>query len=273
MNQDEQYTAQIVGVFLAETVKNVAKGSANLLYKNFDLLFYSEITELGLNNTSESDFVAKQLEANPKILETVRQKLSAYPELAEEMEKLVQKNNELSQRNITSQIYNEKVEISSINQSGGQTANTITNITNPLPVLPKIILTPKISFRREYIQGSNYEHYNWLIKLSNDGDKPVRGFTVEIIFPNIFTNQHTNYWVEVKERRTEEYRVFRTTSESHQIPVIYPSDEYLVFSGDYLLNDEMREKGELERKVYITIYSGDDVVCRVEKHMSELVDN
>ena len=124
MNPDN-YSAQIIGVFLAETVKNVAKGSANLIYNNFNLLFYSEITALDLNDSTSPEQITKQLEAKPEVLETVQQKLNAHPKLAEEMIKTVREQLGNDLRTINANTYIEKGENITINQSGGQTAHKI----------------------------------------------------------------------------------------------------------------------------------------------------
>jgi len=273
MNQDN-YSAQIIGVFLAETVKNVAKGSANILYNNFNLLFYSEITTLGLNDSTNAEEITKHLEAKPEVLETVRQKLNAHPNLVEEMSKTIKEQTGKDLREITSNTYIEKGENITINQTGVQTAQTITNITpSPLPSLPKISLTPIITFQREYIFGSQDEHYGWQIKLLNDGEATVRDFRVDIKFPNVFLNQSTIYHIEVREKRTDDYRLFRTTSAHHNNVILYQEDEYLVFLGSYTLNKAMRENGNLERKVFITVFSSDTLICKIERKMSEFVDD
>lgn len=263
----DNYSAQIIGVFFAETVKNVAKGSANLIYNNFNLLFHSEITTLGLNDSTDAEEITKQLEAKPEILELVRQKLNAFPQLAEEMSKTIETSKVTAGRDIISS------NVSSHNQSGGQTANIINNFTqNPTTAFTLISLKPIITFQRDYVNGSQDEHYGWQIKLLNTSAKTVTDFRVDIKFPNIFLNQHTTYVIEVIEKRTDEYRLFRTTNLLHNNPLIYPDDDFLVFIGSYSLNDKMRENGDLEKKVTISVFSSDFLIDKVEMKMSELVD-
>ncbi len=122
----ENFNAQVAGVFLAETVKNVAKGSANALYSNFNLLFYSEITTLGLSEATGVDEIANQLEAKPEMLESIQLKLLAFPKLAEEMSNTIKKNTRKLNK-IQANNYIEKVDNFTVNQSGGQTAQTINN--------------------------------------------------------------------------------------------------------------------------------------------------
>lgn len=105
----DTFTAQIIGVFLAETAKNVAKGSANLVYNNFNSIFHSEIIALDLNDSIDAEEITRRLEAKPEVLETVRLKLTAHPEFAEEMSKIV--NNS---RHISANTYIEKIELNDI---------------------------------------------------------------------------------------------------------------------------------------------------------------
>lgn len=269
----ENFTAQIIGVFLAETVKNVAKGSANTLYNNSNLLFYSEIMTLGLNDSLNAEEITRQLEAKPEVLETVRQKLNDHPKLAEEMAKIVNEQSG-NTRQVTANNYVENTESLTINQSGGQYANEIKNIIQNLqPELPKPSLKAEISFNQNPSYGNLEELYGWRIKLINDGEITVKNFRVDIKFPNIFLNQHTGYAIEVVEKRTQDYRLFRMTSEHHRNKVLHSDDEYSVFEGSYSVSKVLRENGDLERLVFINIYADDILVDKIERKMSEFVSN
>lgn len=271
MNPDN-LTAQIIGVFFAETAKNIAKGSANLAYENFHLFFDSEITSLNLSDSVDAEEATKQLEARPDILEKVQRKLTAHPALAEEISKAISEKLGNSIQITANNIKN--AENFSINQSGAQFAQEIKNIIqNPTPELPKASLKAEITFKRTFILGSSGEHYDWQIKLINDGESTVYNFRVDIKFPSIFLNQNAHSMMEVQEKRTEDYRLFRTTSAIHSNKILHAEDEHLVFLGDYSISKEMRENGDLKRLVIISIFADDKLVNKIERKMSEFVNN
>ena len=72
---DEKFTATFLAVFLTETIKNVAKGSANWLKDNGEFLFYSEITQLGLSQSATVEETALQLEAKPEMVKVIQNKV------------------------------------------------------------------------------------------------------------------------------------------------------------------------------------------------------
>jgi hypothetical protein len=75
----------LLGVFLSETVKNFAKGSANWLGANGKSLFYDEFTALGLSEAAAPEAIAERLEARPEIVETIEQKIAAAPHEVKEL--------------------------------------------------------------------------------------------------------------------------------------------------------------------------------------------
>ena len=69
------------GVFAAETVKNVAKGSANLLQENLHSLLKPEFTALNLSIDDTPEGAQKKLEDHPEIKELIRHKLESDADL------------------------------------------------------------------------------------------------------------------------------------------------------------------------------------------------
>lgn len=82
---DASFGALLLGTFLAETVKIVAKGTANWVAANGESLFYSEITALGLAETAEPADIAKQLDANPAMMTMIERKIDASPDFVKEL--------------------------------------------------------------------------------------------------------------------------------------------------------------------------------------------
>lgn len=74
-----------MAVFLAETVKNAAKGSANWLGSNSKSLFYEDFTALNLSETATVEEITKQLEAKPEAVQTIEKKIDASPEYVKEL--------------------------------------------------------------------------------------------------------------------------------------------------------------------------------------------
>lgn len=75
----------VLGVFLAETVKNIAKGSANWLKDNGKSLFYEEFIQLDLGEFASPEQITKQLEAKPEVIETLQKKIEASPDYVKQL--------------------------------------------------------------------------------------------------------------------------------------------------------------------------------------------
>jgi hypothetical protein len=91
---DEKFTATFCAVFLTETIKIAAKGTANWLKDNGEVLFYNEITQLGLNQSATTEELAKQLEAKPEFIEAIQNKVVASPDFVKELFKSVKEQTE-----------------------------------------------------------------------------------------------------------------------------------------------------------------------------------
>ena len=74
-----------IAVFLAETVKIAAKGSANWLGSNGKSLFYEELTALNLSETATVEEITKKLEAKPEAVQTIEKKIEESPEYVKEL--------------------------------------------------------------------------------------------------------------------------------------------------------------------------------------------
>lgn len=74
-----------MAVFLAETVKNAAKGSANWMASNGKSLFYDEFLTLELSETATVEEITKQLEAKPEAVQTIEKKIDKSPEYVKEL--------------------------------------------------------------------------------------------------------------------------------------------------------------------------------------------
>jgi hypothetical protein len=98
-----------LAVFLAETVKNFAKGSANWIGSNGKFLFYDEFTALGLSESATPEAIARQLEAKPEIIEVIEQKVETNPEFIKELFEIIKAQVKNNQGNIN-KIKAEKIE-------------------------------------------------------------------------------------------------------------------------------------------------------------------
>lgn len=85
----EYFMALLIGAFFAETVKNVAKGSANMLQESVKSRFDREFTQLGLSIDDTPEQFQKKLQEKPEILEAVQQKLEANPDIIEELLEII----------------------------------------------------------------------------------------------------------------------------------------------------------------------------------------
>ncbi len=255
MNQDI-FTAQIIGVFLAETVKNIAKGSANIVYENFHLFFDNEITALSLSDSINAGEITKRLELQPQILEKVQRKLMSHPTLAEEISKVIKEE--------TGQSFT-TINISSRNQKGGQTAHTIINNSLPIQPLRKVKIDINHFLEKCF---DELEMYRLEIVMTNESEKPISNYRFEIGIPRAFLNDSTIINFENLDKRTEEYRFFRVTSENYKNQPLYFDDKRIIFSPNYYYTGILSYSEILKCKVYID----DKMIKDIEKPMRELVN-
>jgi len=82
---DAGLMTNFIAVFLAETVKIAAKGSANWLSSNGNSLFYNEFTAMNLNETATVEEITKQLEAKPEAVQAIEKKIEESPEYVKEL--------------------------------------------------------------------------------------------------------------------------------------------------------------------------------------------
>lgn len=81
-----------LGVFLSETVKNLAKGSANSLHERVGEYLQPEFISLNLNAEDSAEEIHKKLAAKPEIKQTIFEKLDAKPDLLNEITEFMKKN-------------------------------------------------------------------------------------------------------------------------------------------------------------------------------------
>ena len=77
---DTNFMALVLGTFLAETVKNVAKGSANWIASNGNSLFQPEIISLGLSESATPKEIYAKLQAKPEMIQVIEQKIEKSPD-------------------------------------------------------------------------------------------------------------------------------------------------------------------------------------------------
>jgi hypothetical protein len=79
------------GIFLAETVKNIAKGSANSLQQNIGSFLQQEFIALNLNSDETSEEIQRKLDAEPEIKEQIRRKIEENPNLLNQLTEALRK--------------------------------------------------------------------------------------------------------------------------------------------------------------------------------------
>ena len=114
---DTNFWALFLGAFMAETVKNVAKGSANWIGSNGKSLFYNEFIELGLGESATPEEITKQLKAKPEIIEVIEQKIESSPDYVKELFEEIKAQTKNNSGNINN-IKAEKIE-NVLNQPSG----------------------------------------------------------------------------------------------------------------------------------------------------------
>ena len=87
----EAFWGLFLGVFFAETVKNIAKGSANMLQERVSSVLQPEFVALNLNADDTSEQIQRKLEEKPQIKEIIRQKIQAQPDLLDHLIELFKK--------------------------------------------------------------------------------------------------------------------------------------------------------------------------------------
>lgn len=91
-----------LGVFLAETVKIAAKGSANWIKENGESYFYQEFTKLGISELSKPEQISKQLESKPEIIKVITDKVEQSPDFVKELYEKIKSEieNQYSAKNV-----------------------------------------------------------------------------------------------------------------------------------------------------------------------------
>lgn len=113
--------------------------------------------------------------------------------------------------------------------------------------------------------------FNLEVKLKNIGDLPITKYRLEVAFPRHFLNQHTSYFLEVAEKRTEEFMFFRINQEHHNNEPLYPDDIRNVFQIGYFFDGERHQIESLNKYLRIKVLIDDIPVRTIEKKMKELI--
>lgn len=101
------------GVFASETIKNMAKGSTNVLQENLHSLLKPEFTALNLNVDDSPETVQKKFNNHPEIQEIIKNKLESQPDLLEQLNSALKKSDG---RTINTKTYIENAGDVTINQ-------------------------------------------------------------------------------------------------------------------------------------------------------------
>jgi hypothetical protein len=110
---DEKDWFLFFGVFFSETIKNIAKGTANTLQNNVGSFLKTEIIALDIYKDDTDEEIQKKIESMPEVRTEIQKKLEAKPDLLNELKLTL--NNEKA-RIINTKTYIEYVSNLTINQ-------------------------------------------------------------------------------------------------------------------------------------------------------------
>lgn len=134
-----------------------------------------------------------------------------------------------------------------------------------------IKFTPVLEFQCNHSSNNLNEQCGLSINLINEGAKTIRDFRVDVLFPNDFLSQYTQYALEVQDKRTETHRLFRILPSFNGGKPIYPGDK-ITPRISYEVSAEHKVNKSLRQKVFIDVFVEDNHVSKIEKEMSEFVN-
>ncbi|MCU0240475.1 MAG: hypothetical protein MUC29_13630 [Pyrinomonadaceae bacterium] len=110
---DEKDWLLFFGVFFSETIKNIAKGTANTLQNNVGSFLKTEIISLNLNTDDTNEEIQKKIESMPEVKAEIQKKLETNSDLLNELKLTLNKE---KARIINTKTYIEYVSNLTINQ-------------------------------------------------------------------------------------------------------------------------------------------------------------
>ncbi len=183
-------------------------------------------------------------------------------------------NGAFAQRFVAYVIQVEGSIITTVNQSGGQVAHTITNILTPVePVAtPKPILVPLIeSFMVKGDTQIGIDFYDFRVRLKNDGELSAREFRIEVEIPEEFLPRGgTTYTLEVQNHNRPGVRLFRATEKNWPGTIIYPdteSDFQILLSYEVRINRYATIT--MDDVIRVKIFAGDAVTSTTDFPIAE----
>ena len=113
MMEDVFFWGVFFGTFLSETVKNLAKGSANILQEKVGEFLKPELNALNLSAEDSPKEIQRKLEEKVEIKEQIVQKIESHTELFKQLKEAI---NKLQVRKIKAENYFEHVNEVNIDQ-------------------------------------------------------------------------------------------------------------------------------------------------------------
>lgn len=161
--------------------------------------------------------------------------------------------------------------ITTYNQSGGQNANTIINLSAQ-PSKPRVSLTPVVTpLLVKVDHEADLDYYDLRIALRNDGTKTVREFRIDVEIPERYMEGAGSFASAVNPK-TPGMKTFRHTQKSFgQEFALYSGDSHPVFQLHFLLKKQHYLQG-VEESVRISVYSEDEPVSVTTHPMSDMLN-
>lgn len=161
--------------------------------------------------------------------------------------------------------------ITTYNQSGGQNANTIFNLSAQ-PPRPRALLTPVVTSQLTRVDHeADLDFYDVRVSLRNDGTKAVREFCVEVEIPERYMDGAGSFASAVHPK-TPGMKMFRHTQKSFgQDFALYSGSSHPVFQLSFLLKRQHYLQG-VKESIRISVYSDDEPVSVTAHPMADMLN-
>lgn len=162
-------------------------------------------------------------------------------------------------------------EVISFNQSGGQTAHTITNVYAAPAPTDSPTLTPIVESLMCSAQHPTIDIYDLRVRIRNDGKKAVRNFSLEIEVPNAYASSNASSSIAyVSNHDRPGVTLYRRSSDEPNVPItilraLQTSDSFL--SIDYQIRRE--QYAGITESVAVLLYADDEYINRTEFPITE----